>query len=159
MNVDLRILRADVRKHLQVEVDAQFWMVAPLQQHLHTSLGREFIELPVNLLDTENIMILVSFSSVESAELAIDVADVCVVDVTINNVGDNLRAATIVGAVLGSGTAEVSERPEFLQWQLVERPSVVLRDSLAIEHSIRNVLFRHTGCHDPNFGIGSACCP
>jgi len=159
MNVDLRIFRADVRKHLQVEVDAQFWMVASLKKHLHTSLRREFIELLVNLLDTENIMILVPFGSIKRAEFAIDVADVCVVDVAINNVGDNFRTATIVGAVLGSGTAEVSERAEFLQGQLVERPGVILRNPLAIEHSIHNVLFRHSGCHHSNLGIARACCP
>ena len=159
MNVDLRIFRADVRKHLQIEVDAQFWMVAPLKKHLHASLSRKFIELLVNLLDAENVMILVPFGSVKGAEFAVDVANVCVVDVAINNVGDDLRTATIVGAVLGSGTAEVSERPEFLQGQLVERPGVILRNSLPIEDSIHNVLFGHTGCHDSNFGIANACCP
>ena len=159
MNVDLRILGADVRKRFQVEIDAQFWMVAALKEYLHTSFGREFIELLINLLDTENIMILVSFGSIEGAELAIDVADVCVVDVAINDIGDDLRAATIVGSVLGGGPAEVGERPEFLQWQTVEHPGVILRDSLPIEHSIHNILFGHTGCHDPNFGIANACCP
>ena len=147
-----------MRKHIQVEFDAQFRMVASLKEHLHTSFGREFIELLVNLLETEHIVILVTFGAVKGAELAIDVADVCVVYVAVNNVGDNLRAAAIVGIVLGSGSAEVSQSPEFLQWQLVERPGVVLRNSLAIEHSIHNVLFRHSGCHDPNLGIARACC-
>ena len=61
--------------------------------------------------------------------------------------------------VLGSGTAEVSERPKFLQGQLVEFPGVISRNSLSIEDSIDNVLFGHTGCHNSNFGIANACCP
>ena len=110
MNVDLRILRADVRKHLQVEVDAQFGWWPPEGAPAHL-LGREFIELLVNLLNTENIMILVPFGAIEGAELAIDVADVCVVDVAINNVGDNLRAATIVGAVLAAERRKSASAP------------------------------------------------
>jgi hypothetical protein len=159
MNVDLRVLRPDVREHLQVKVDAQFRMVASLKKHLDTSLGRKFIELLVDLLETEHVVILIPFSSIEGTEFAIDVADVCVVDVAINNVGDDLGASAIVGAVLESGTSEVGERPELLQGQLVERPGVILRNSLPIEDPIDNVLFGHTGCHDSNFGIVPACCP
>ena len=50
---------------------------------------------------TDHIGIVVVLSSIEGAELAIHVADVGVVDVAINNVGDDFVAAPAIGIGLG----------------------------------------------------------
>src|SRR4029077_13619603 len=51
VNVDLRILPANMRKHVEVEVDAEFGVMTALQKHLHTAFGSQFIEFLVNLLE------------------------------------------------------------------------------------------------------------
>src|SRR6185437_6315669 len=69
-------------------------MMPSLHQDLNTANGRKFVELPIDLLKRKDVMILILLRSIKRAELAVNVANICIVDVSIDNVGDDLSSAS-----------------------------------------------------------------
>src|SRR5215207_4068630 len=92
VDVDVRILRPDVPQHRQVIVNPEARMMSALQEDLDAVDGTEFVQLLIQLIEREDVMILVLLSTVKGAELAVNVADVRVVDVPVDDVRDDLLA-------------------------------------------------------------------
>jgi len=122
-------------------------------------IGSQFIELLVNLLDTQNVMIGILLRAVKRAELAIDIADIGVIHVTINNVGHDLAAAPIVCIVLGGLAAVIRKRSKLLQGQPIQRVGLVLRYPRAIEYAVHHIVFLQSRWHFLNLYTRNASCP
>ena len=83
-------------------------MMPALQENLHAADRGEFVELLVELLQREHVVIVVLLRAVERAELAVDVADVRVVDVAIDDVGDDLRVRPALRRAVASSPSSFS---------------------------------------------------
>jgi hypothetical protein len=71
-------------------------MMPPLHQDLNTADGRKFVEFLIDLLEREDVMILILLRSIKRAELAVNIANVRIVDVSIDNVGDDFASVSAV---------------------------------------------------------------
>lgn len=91
-------------------------------------------------------MIVVFLCSVECAELAVNVADVGVVDVTVDDVGHHGVPCSVVGIPLQLVSSRRCERPQFRHGQAVKREGILLRDALAAHDAF---------CCGAGFGRGS----
>src|SRR5947209_7557906 len=87
VNVDVWIFFADVPQQVDVPLQAELGMVSPLHQDLNTAHGGKFIQLLIELLQRNDVVIVIFFGAIKRAELAINVADVGVVDVAIDDIG------------------------------------------------------------------------
>ena len=68
----------------------------------------------------DDVGIVVFFGAIKRAELAIDIADIGVIDVAIDDVGDDLVAAAIVQIFSQAVTPPVGQRAQFLQRQMIK---------------------------------------
>src|ERR1035438_8349649 len=73
-------------------------------------------------------------------EFAIDVADVGVIDVAVNDVGDDVVAAPVEILCLGELAAAVGERAEFLQRQMIKPQRLALVDALAVPRLLQQLV-------------------
>ena len=135
VDIDVRIFRADVRKHVEIPLDAELRMVPALQQNLHAADGGEFVELLIQLLAREHIVVVVFLRAVERAELAIHVADVRVVDVAVHDVGDDFVAASVVMIGVDELAPGVRQFAEFGQRQAIKFARVFDGDALSGENA------------------------
>src|SRR5437660_423768 len=72
------------------------WPNIIVAQDLNAARRRKFVQFLVDLLERENVMVFVFFRSVKRAELAVNIANVRVIDVAIDNVGHNLAPMAVV---------------------------------------------------------------
>ena len=86
-------------------------------------------------------MVVVFFRPVKRTELAINIADICVVDVAINDVGHDLVAVSIVGGGFGSLPAGIRQRPEHFQRQPVQFACFLGSDPPAIQNLVHQFIF------------------
>jgi hypothetical protein len=87
-------------------------------------------------------MVRVLLRPVKRAELAVNVADVRVIDVPIDDVRDDSLAVTIEPRPGREIAPMIRERAEFVQRQLVKSPSVFLRDSFTCKDLVDKGLFQ-----------------
>ncbi len=119
VDIDMRIFFSDVVKQFQIPLEPELRMMPALHQDLHPAGRRQLIELLVNLLVRQDVMVLVLFRPVKSAELAIDVADVRVVDVPVDDVSHHFASLAVVTFLLREVASRIRERAE-----AGERPAV-----------------------------------
>src|SRR5580704_3468933 len=112
VNVNLRVFLPDVIEQIQIIIDPKFWVMTALHQNLDPADGQQLIDLLVDLIMAQDIMIGVPLSPVESAEFAINVADVCVIDVAIDDICDNLVAPAMKRLGFGQLPPSVCQLPE-----------------------------------------------
>ena len=115
-------------------------MVAALQQNLRPAQCQRLLDLPVQFIERDDVGVAVLLRAIEGAELAIHVADVGVVDVPINDVGDDFVAAPIVSAGPGELAPPVGQRTEFFQRQMIEPQGLCLVDAPAIPNLLQQVV-------------------
>jgi hypothetical protein len=122
VDVDLRELRLDAREQVQIPLLRQLRVMPALHENLRAAQRHGLLDLAVHLLRRDDVAVGVLLGAVEGAELAIDVADVGVVDVAVNDVGDDLVAASAVGRGAVELAAAVGQRAQLIQGQRVEPP-------------------------------------
>jgi hypothetical protein len=66
--------------------------MSSLHQDLNPPGGSKFIQLLIELFKGNDIMVVLLFGAIKRAKLAINVADVGVIDVAIDDVGDDFVA-------------------------------------------------------------------
>ena len=81
-------------------------------------------------------MIIIFFRSIKRAELAIDIADVGVVDIAIDNVSDDFAPAAVVTFLLRKIAARIGEGAQFLQRPPIKLQRVFARNSFARQNSL-----------------------
>ena len=136
MDVDVRIFFSDVLQKIDIPLKWQFRMVTPLHQDLNSARGRKFIEFLVDLFQRQNVMVFVPLGPVKSAELAVDVANVGVIDVAIRDVSHDLAPASAVTFFLGQISPGSCQRAEFFQWQTIKLQRFVGRNPFAFENFV-----------------------
>src|SRR6266550_2556368 len=119
VNIDVRILFADVPEKSDIPVEPQLRMMPPLHEDLNTAHGRKFVQLLIELFEREHVMIFIALGAVKRAEFAVNVANVRVIDVSIDNVGYNLAAAPVVAFRFGQIAPSICQRAQFLQGKAI----------------------------------------
>src|SRR5437764_14861860 len=94
VNIDVWIFFADVTQQIDIPLKRQFRMMSPLHQDLNTADGRQFVEFLIDLLEREDVMIFILLRAIKCAELAVNIANVRVIDVSIHDVGDDLASTS-----------------------------------------------------------------
>ena len=65
-------------------------------------------------------MIFIALSAVKRAELAVNVANICVIDVAIDNIRHNLAATSVVALLFGQIAPRICQRAQFLEGKTIE---------------------------------------
>ena len=73
-------------------------------------------------------MVRIAFGPVESAELAVNIAHVRVIDVPIDDVGDDLTSAAVITLLFRLVPTDIGQSAELFQWPPVEFQTLVDRD-------------------------------
>ena len=89
MNVD-GMVSLDVLHQVDVPLERNVWVVATLDQDLDATKSLELIDLGSDLLERERVAFAVFRSARKCAKPAISDADVGVIDVSIDDVGDRV---------------------------------------------------------------------
>src|SRR6185295_5028279 len=103
-----------------------------LHQNLRPAEGDGLLNFFVHLLVCDDVSVVISFSAIKGAEFAIYVADIRVVDVAIDDIGDDLIAAPAVSICLRQLPAPIGERAQFFQWQMVKPQRLGLINPLSV---------------------------
>ena len=111
VDVDLRKPGLHVGEQVEVPLEAQPGVMPALQQDLRAALGKGLLDLPVHLLERDHVGIRILLRPVKRAELAVDVADVGIVDVAVDDVGDDLVAAPVESLALASWRRRSASAP------------------------------------------------
>ena len=119
MDVHMGILFLHVGKEVQILVDREGGVMPALQEDLDASGLGQFIELLVHLLMGDDIAVGILAGPVEGAELAVDVADVRVIDVAINDIGNDLIPLAAMSLGLGDLPSAMGKCPQLLQGEAV----------------------------------------
>ena len=94
----------------------------------------------IHLGERNDVGIVVLFHAVKRAELAIDIANIGVIDVAVNVVGDDVVAATVVSLRLGKLAAAVGERAEFFQRQMIKPQRLGLGNAFAVPDFLQQLV-------------------
>src|SRR5438552_9001494 len=81
---------------IDVPMERQFRMMSALHQELNPARRGKFVELLVDLLERQHVMNSIFLRPIKRAEFAVHVANVCVVDVSIDDVRHNIAPASAV---------------------------------------------------------------
>jgi hypothetical protein len=132
VDVDLRELALHVREQVQIPLLGQLRVMAALHQDLRPAKRERLLDLLVQLVERNDIRVVIFLRAIKGAELAIDVANVGVVDVPIDDIGDDFAAAPVVGAGAGNLASPVGQRAEFFERQMIQPQRLDLVDALSI---------------------------
>src|SRR6185369_5746749 len=124
-------------------------MMAPLHQDLRSAEDDRFLNFLVEFIERNHVGISVLFRSIKSAELAIDVADIGIIDVPIDNVRHDLVASSVISLSTGEFTAAIGQRAEFLERQRVQTKGLGLVDASTIPDFLQQVIQRGVVDHTP----------
>ena len=103
------MVRFQVLHQLQIPAKGQILIDAALHQDTGAVNGLELPNLLADFFKRQRVRVLLVAGAVKAAKRAADVTDIRVVDVAVNQVGDDLRVgATLPDGVGGGG--EVKER-------------------------------------------------
>jgi hypothetical protein len=91
----------------------------------------------IKLLEGQNVMIFVALGPIKGAELAVNVADVCVIDVAIDDVSHDLAAASTVAFGLRQFAPRIRERRQFFQRPTIQFQCVICRNPRALQDFFR----------------------
>jgi hypothetical protein len=100
MDVD-RMVPFDIAHQIEVPLERDVRIVSALQQNLDSPNRLALVDLAPDLLETQNVAFPVFGPAVERAELAVSNAHIGVVDVPIDDVGDNVLG--VLQPTLGIG--------------------------------------------------------
>src|SRR4030095_15535244 len=114
VNIDVRIFFPNVTQKIDVPLEGQFRMMPPLHQNLNTTDGGKFVEFLIDLLEREDVTILILLRSLKCADLAVDIHNVRVIDVSIDDVGDNLASTSGVTFRLCQIAPHIGQRSHLL---------------------------------------------
>src|SRR3569623_39219 len=107
-----------MRKQVKIPLHGECRMMAALHENLRAAERHRFLYFAIHLLESDDVSIRVALCAIERAELAIDVANVGVVNVAINDVSDDLIAIRAEARGLRQFAAAVREGAKFLKGQL-----------------------------------------
>src|SRR3954462_6442621 len=113
-----------------------------LHEHARSAERNRFVNLLVDFINRADVSFRMSRTAIEGAESADDVADVCVIDVAVNDVSDDARRVKAFANLVRRET-DAHETIGLKQGR-----AVFLSHALASEDSIKNGL-NVSSCHKP----------
>ena len=96
-----RVVALDVAHEVEVPLERDVRVVAALEQDLHAADRLAFVDLGADLLEAQHVALGVPGAAVERAELAVGDADIGVVDVAVDDVGDHVLRVLPPALVVG----------------------------------------------------------
>ena len=141
MDVDVRIFFADVPEQIEIPIESQRRMVPALHQDLNPARGGKFVELLVELFAAQNVMVGVFLGAIKRAELAVNIANIRVIDVAIDDVSHDLAPVIIVAGGLGEVAPGIGELAELRQWPPIKLERFLRRNPFARQHFIGERFF------------------
>src|SRR5215831_3237803 len=132
VNVDVREPALDVREQIQIPLLRQFRMVSALHQDLGATKRNGLFNFFVHFVEGDDVSIIILFRAVKSAELAVNIADVRVVDVSIDDVSDDIVPAAFPDVRSGELAPTIGESSELLEGQLRKLQGLARSDSFAV---------------------------
>jgi hypothetical protein len=96
VNVQLGEPALNVGQQIKIPLQRELGVVAALHENLRAAQREGFLDLLIHLLVSDDVGVGLLLRSVECAELAVNVADVGVVHVAVDDVGDNVVAASLI---------------------------------------------------------------
>ena len=84
-----RVIPLDVAHQLEVPLERNVRIVAALEQNLDAANGLTLVDLGADLLEAQDVAFVVLGPAIECAELAVGDADIGVIDIPIDDVGDH----------------------------------------------------------------------
>ena len=115
VDIDVRILFADVMQKVDVPFERQFRMMPALHQNLYSARGGKFVQFLIDLIKAQDVMVLIFLGPIKRSEFAIDVADVRVVNVAIHDISHDLAPAPAVTFRLCQIAPGMGKRAQFFQ--------------------------------------------
>src|SRR6185503_20974659 len=139
VDVDLREFALDMRKQIQIPLDRELGMMAPLHQNLGAAQSDGLLNFLIHLRVADDVGIVVTFDTVKGAEFAINIANVGVIDIPVNDVGDDIIAAPLISVGFGKLTPAVRKCAKFFQRQTVETQRFRRIDPMAIPNFLQQL--------------------
>ena len=112
-------------------------MMPALHQDLNAARRGKFVELLVELFAAQDVMVRVFFRAIKRAELAVNVADIGVIDVAIDDVSHDLAPAISVARRFRQVPPRVGQLPQFRQGPPIKLERFLRRNPFAREDLVR----------------------
>lgn len=119
MDVEAGEFFADVRQQVEIPLFGQLGVMPTLHEDLVAAQRNGFLDLAVHFSVRNHVGVGVLLGAPEGAELAVNVADVGVVDVAVHDVGDRVGPAPAVRGDAVELAATISQRAQLFQRQRV----------------------------------------
>ena len=103
VQLKLRILRVQRAQQIFVPLDTKVGMQSALHQHAGAAERDRLVDLLADLFERAHVSVGRAGPAIERAERADDVADVRVVDVAIDDVGDDVVGMSALANFIGGG--------------------------------------------------------
>src|ERR1051325_7433195 len=107
----------DVAHQLQVPLERDVRIVPALEEALHPADRFALVDLLADLLERQHVALAVPGAPVERAELAVGDADVGVVDVPVDDVGDDVLGVELPAPLVGE-RAQLEERGPLVELEV-----------------------------------------
>ncbi len=130
VQLELGIALLDRAEEIFVPLQRQVGVVAALQQQLHAADRDGLVDLAEDLVEAEDIAAGIADGPVERAEVAARDADVRVVDVSIDDVGDDACRMLAGANVVGHAGQPIGRRLAIEKQRLVRRDAAARLDAL-----------------------------
>lgn len=140
VDVDGGELLFDVAEEVEIPLHGKFWMMAALHEDLRAAEVEGFLNFLIDDVVSNDVGIIIFLDAIEGAELAIDVADVGVIDVAIDDVGGDLVAAAVEVGGFGELAAMVGEGAEFFEGEVVEAEGFGAVDAGTVPNALEEVV-------------------
>src|ERR1700694_5762052 len=102
VQLKVRIIRTQSAQEVFIPLETEVWMQPALHQHSRTAERDGLVNLRANLIHRAHISVRGTGPSIKGAEGADHVADVGVVDVSIDDVGDDVVRVTALANLIRS---------------------------------------------------------
>jgi len=126
----------DVRQQIQIPLLGQLRMVPALHQHLRAAERDGLLDFFIEFGQRDDVGIVVLLHAIKRAELAIDIADVRVIHIAVDDVGDDVVAAAGEILRLRQLPATIRERAELFERQLIKPQRFGRIDAPAVPNSL-----------------------
>jgi hypothetical protein len=147
MNVYGRKFAFDVTEQVEIPLLVQLRMMASLHQNLNPAECDCFFEFFIQIREAYDVGIIILFSPIESAEFAINVTNIGVVDVTVHNVSDNLVSSAFIIRAFGDLPSAICQCAQFFHGQRIESPALSRVNALPFPYSfekpVKGSVVRH----------------
>jgi hypothetical protein len=125
-----RVVPLDVAHQVEIPLERDVGIVAALEQNLHPANRLALVDLGSDLFEAQNVPLEIPGPAVKRAELAIGDADVGVVDVPVDDIGDHVLR--VLAPPLGVGQLpELQETGSLIELQIALE---LTRDALYNTH-------------------------